>query len=54
MEKNRLIGRQVGDILESAPFGRVDPQPELLFRQIADQFLTGLVLMVEAGKDRFG
>jgi len=52
MEKDRLITREVGDILEGAPFGGIDPQPELLFGQSAGQLPNGLVLVAQAGKDR--
>ena len=49
-EKDPLITGQVGNIVEGAPFARVDGSPELLFGQVTCEFMNGLVLVLEAGK----
>ena len=43
-DENGLIGRKVSDVLEGAPFIRLDTMAESFFRGVADQLADGLVL----------
>ena len=49
-QKDPLITGQVGNIVEGAPFARVDVSPELLFGQVTCEFINGLMLVLEADK----